>query len=35
MVILIAGILGMLLVPLLAIAFAKESGMAVRLEARA
>ena len=35
MVILIAAILGLLLVPLLAIAFARESGVAVRLEARA
>jgi MFS family permease len=35
MVILIAGILGLLLVPLLAIAFARESGVAVKLAARA
>ena len=35
LVILVAAILGLLLVPLLAIAFAKESGVAVGLEARA
>ena len=35
LVILVAAILGLLLVPLLAIAFARESGVAVRLEARA
>ncbi len=34
-VILIAAILGLLLVPVLSIAFARESGLAVRLEARA